>query len=222
MYCTGTLTGNIIYFIYIGYMSTKEGCSFWEPMTDVFLRRGSFRKILLPAFTLDLVVSFVGGFLYILTLEYAILAGINQGVLTTLFGLRSIFLAFIGVLLFKETMNSCHYLGIAAMLACSVIISLSSHTEDQQKVIVYGEEAEGKSAYAAVLMAIATPVFFALNGTSTRVFKLKFDIDPLFQKNFTGLVLNLFMLVACFIWARGFSVEIYIRTFFSGIMAAVG
>lgn len=63
--------------------------------------------------------------LTIMTFKSSIMAELNQGVVTSLFSLNSIFMAIIGTFMFKEHMHFNHYIGILLLLVCSLLISFA-------------------------------------------------------------------------------------------------
>jgi len=77
----------------------------------------------------DSLLSFGGGMSMIVSLHVAIASGINQGVITCLFALQSIFLAIIGWLMFDEHIKWYHYAGICLMVSCATCIGFGKSGE---------------------------------------------------------------------------------------------
>ena len=57
--------------------------------------------------------------------QYALLAGINQGVILTLNSLASVYNIFIFYFMFKERVNKIQITGILLMLCCVCLLSLN-------------------------------------------------------------------------------------------------
>jgi len=105
---------------------------------------------------IDAILSFAGGMSMIISLHVAIASGINQGVITSLFALQSIFLAIIGWLMFNEHIKWFHYIGIFLMFSCAACISFGrlSGTEHGGEISM--------SPQLAVLITLATPILFSM------------------------------------------------------------
>jgi len=71
------------------------------------------------------VAHFTGGLFYVISLQYAMYAQVNQGVITSIFSLTSFFMTFIGVFMFHEKLKIYHYVGVAFLVLCAVLISMS-------------------------------------------------------------------------------------------------
>ena len=112
----------------------------------------------------------------ILSLGAAIKAGINQGLITCLFSLQSILLAFFARLVFNEKVKWFHYAGIILMFGCASCISLGK--QHKNTLIVNGEEIETIHPASAIIIGMVTSVLFALTAIWVRVSKVKGGIHP--------------------------------------------
>jgi fucose 4-O-acetylase-like acetyltransferase len=56
---------------------------------------------------------------------YAFLADINKGVVTVLWGLNTLYIAFFDKIIYKKTVSLNHYIGLAALLMSALAISIS-------------------------------------------------------------------------------------------------
>ena len=77
----------------------------------------------------DAFLCFAGGYFMILSFQVAILSGINQGIITSLFSLTTLFVAVACRFLFKEYLKLYHYIGIGLTILCAAFIGLNSNEE---------------------------------------------------------------------------------------------
>lgn len=75
------------------------------------------------------VILFVTGIAILLAFEYAYLSGVNQGVISTLFAITSIYLALIFWIFFKESMTIFDFVGMLMLVACALMIIFSKGEE---------------------------------------------------------------------------------------------
>jgi len=73
--------------------------------------------------------SFIGTFFISLSFEYSIYAGINQGVISTLFVLESVIAAYLAFIVMKERISIQSILGMILLIICAGFLSFSSHEE---------------------------------------------------------------------------------------------
>lgn len=102
--------------------------------------------------------NFVGTYFVALTFETSIYAGVNQGVISTLFVLSAVFCAILAYVLLKETMDISQYIGMVLMIGCAVLLSLSQ----ESKNIVEIASSERISALIPVLAAICSSLGFGI------------------------------------------------------------
>ena len=76
----------------------------------------------------------------------------NQGILTTLFCLASVYIAIFARIFFKEKLLYVQYAGVGMLLACTICLGFSRSSSS--------EEAQ-QSSVEAVVLAILSSLFFA-------------------------------------------------------------
>lgn len=112
---------------------------------------------------IDTLFNVFSSIFVIWTFMLAIESQINQGVVTSLFSLSSVFMAIIGTIVFHEHMKSYHYLGMGLMIICSLLISFSHGASKQAgNVDVLGQSVAQIHPVWSVLMAILCPICFAI------------------------------------------------------------
>lgn len=72
----------------------------------------------------------VGTYFVALTFQTSISAGVNQGVMSTLFVLSAVFSAIFAYLLLNEKMNVSQYVGFVLLIGCAILLSLSQASEN--------------------------------------------------------------------------------------------
>ena len=69
--------------------------------------------------------GFVVSLVVLYSLQVAIRAEINQGVLTSIYALYPVFMAISGKFIFHESIKWQHYIGILFMLCCGFLLAVS-------------------------------------------------------------------------------------------------
>ena len=135
-----------------------------------------------------------------MTFRSSILAELNQGVVTSLFSLNSVFMAIIGTFMFHEKMHFNHYLGIILLMVCSVLISFSDDPSKKDAFEVLGNTVSKGSPVVAVIFAVLCPLGFATVDTLTRVVMLQlrypardFKTASYFLQGIAMVIVNLFI-----------------------------
>ena len=106
-----------------------------------------------------------------LTMFTAKLAGVNVGVIITIWSINPLFMALLDYLFFGQKLKYYHVIGTISIVICTIVISLSG-------VVLGSGEEEAEVAVAVVEPAIATwipalfgvctPIFFSINGVLTK------------------------------------------------------
>jgi MFS family permease len=123
----GVLGITLLLTIYEMMKSKKENGYYWKWEHSNFRdpKGNGIRFSVVGIVILDSAVNVLILWLTIMTFKSSILAQLNQGVVTSLFSLNSIFMAIIGIVVFREKMHFNHYVGIILLLACSLLISFA-------------------------------------------------------------------------------------------------
>ena len=141
------------------------------------------------------IVQFLNGYTFILALRMALYARINQGVITALFSLNSVFSAFISYFRFNEKLRVYYWIGMIFIIGCGVLISFTNTTppEDEENQLPY------VTPIIAVLMSLITALTYAIGGYFTKVAckVYKFESTEWVMIGFT--ILNIPCVILC-IW----------------------
>ena len=130
-----TSGGIIIGFVYYFYIGVVGPCFRGKKMKDQnFILDGQikWRNVVgMVAYCLLLIACEV--FVY-LTLFFSKRAKINPGIITTIWSVDPLFMAFSDKVFFKQKMEYYHYVGMMAIIVCSVILSMSDYVYSEEVV----------------------------------------------------------------------------------------
>ena len=106
----GSLVFAVIFIIFAYLRSLYQGTTFWSWEKSNFRNpsTGGFYWINLFGAVIYALINCVAGFLVVFTFQFAIYGNINQGILTSLFGLSSIFSAVIAYFVYSEKLKIYH------------------------------------------------------------------------------------------------------------------
>lgn len=162
-------------FLYIkkttGHWWKWENSSFRHPRT------GKFRFSAAWAVVMDATIKVLAGWLVIICFKYALYAGLNQGVITTIFTLSGIYVAIISWFMFNEKLDKFHITGMLLLISCTVLIVLSKPTSHQEKLEVYDTEVTEVSNLWPVGFALITTFIYSFRTIYVKLFvyHLKFN-----------------------------------------------
>ena len=144
---------------------------FRDPDTD------KFRWSPVWAVILDTIIKVSAGYFVIVSFKYAMYAGINQGVITTIFTLSAIYVALISWFMFNEKLNRFHIIGMLLLIGCTILIVFSKSPDASKTLKVYDQEVQQESPLPAVLFALLTTVLYSFRTIYVKLFvqKLKFN-----------------------------------------------
>lgn len=201
LFSTGGFFFNILYFGYYcikskvqkGYFYSWKDSDLKSRTTD----KPDYRAVV--AVFLYGCLSFLTGYIFITALKFSIYAQINQGVMTSLFSLTSVFLAFSGKFIFHEKLKFYHIFGMAFMIGCAILISLSDEKQGGT-VTIYGQEVPTVHPGIAVLIALICPLGFATLNTTLRIIVMKLEFKPMNFIMTVYIYLNIILMVLAYIF----------------------
>ena len=86
----------------------------------------------------------------VLSFTYSKLAGVNEGIITSIWAITPLFGALLDLLVFRVKLSGRHLAGVLTLVACAACISLSSLTEKNQIT------EELRTVHPGIPVAIAT------------------------------------------------------------------
>ena len=101
--------------------------------------------------------------------KYAILAGINQGVILTLNSLTALYNVLIFRVFFNERVSIVQLSGMLIMIACVILIGVSTSVTEAEDTL----DGENKQSYAilAISFSFLSPLFLSLKHIFIRSYK---------------------------------------------------
>jgi len=166
----------------------------------------------------------VGTYFVAMTFQYSEQAGVNQGVMSTLFVLSAIFCAIFAYIFLNEIMGGADYVGMLFMIACAVLLSLSQVGTDEGE-ITGGINKERISAFIPVLAATGSSLGFGVRSVLIKYFVMKgynvynFAMQSLFVDGLIGTI----YLIIQYITVDGLiTQQILIPGVLSGLIAGFG
>mmetsp|Transcript_10352 Transcript_10352/g.11809 ORF Transcript_10352/g.11809 Transcript_10352/m.11809 type:complete len:161 (+) Transcript_10352:206-688(+) len=154
-------------FVSIQYIKSKyKGATFWSWEKSNF-RHPHTNGVYWPnviGIIWYLIIVFIGGTCVVYTFQFCIYGNINQGIITSLFGLSSIFSAIMAYFLFGDKLKIYHVAGMILMLMCVVGLGLGSTKNIIERPDFTEDINNNPLLYAllAVALGLACPLFFAL------------------------------------------------------------
>ena len=128
---------------------------------------GQFKLKNLIGFVCYCLIYLLIQLLAIYTMYFANKAGVNVGIITTIWSLNPLFMATADFFIFGQPLKHYHYQGLISILICSVVISLSGMA-NAAPVISNGKIEPTVPTWIPVLFGIVTPVSFTMSGIMTK------------------------------------------------------
>lgn len=159
----GFLIVSLIYMVIAFVQNYRKGIRIWS-FTDndwYFANEDGQKEFHWMHFfgmILSALGNVVGTYFVALTFQTSVEAGVNQGVISTLFVLSAVFCAIFANIFLKEVMVGADYIGMAFMIACAILLSLS-HASDS---VIEIHQEQRISPFIPVLAAIGSSLGFGV------------------------------------------------------------
>ena len=138
---------------YYAVVSSDGNDSNIEQPTYVF----NYRNLIIASLT-QAMPSLCGLVLVAYAFKFALMAGMNQGCIPSLFSVTSIYIAILFYFAFGEVISNAKIVGIAMMIPCVILLSLDKKVADEESdVTVHDMQIYGG---IAVLFAVLAPLFW--------------------------------------------------------------
>ncbi|CAI2371700.1 unnamed protein product [Moneuplotes crassus] len=214
----GMIISAIIYYIYKFIMAKKNGEEFFNREESVFLNqkrnfahgsRGRVEPWIVIGILVNNIFKIGGGLVVIIAFKLALESGLNQGIITSIFGMTPFLASLCFYCFFNEKLRISQVVGMMFMVGCIVCIGLgtTSHKSDKNlhntKMFIH-PESSNTTAYICIFLACICPVFFAIGGLIMRLMKVEFQTDP---AEFTQV---------CYIWQAPVLVAVVIFGYTAG------
>lgn len=199
----GNLISWILYHSFIGYHNRELTGSLWNKETSTYydVHTGKIELSRLMGPISRGIIQVATFFAVFLTMEFAFKAGVNQGIIASLFSTSIVFSSILFYFLYEEKLSIRHLIGLALMLTAVVLISIgkpssSSLTEGSS----VSTELEAEQAYylvLAIIFALICGLILTINAVIMRHYVKYLHISPL-QLNNDGGLLQLVVLLVLF------------------------
>jgi drug/metabolite transporter (DMT)-like permease len=209
-------------FFYIkhttGHFWNWENSGFRDPRTDTFRWKAVW------AVLLDVVIKVVAGWLVIISFKYALYAGINQGVITTVFTLSSIYVAIMSWFLFDEKLNRFHIVGMLLLIACTILIVFSKTDNKKGKLKIYDQEVTEVAAYVPVGFALITTLIYSFRTIYVKIFVKNLNFNSFDYMTYSYLISGAIFIpfVVFDMVENGFIPEVVFLGMLSGVLNGLG
>ncbi|CAI2373403.1 unnamed protein product [Moneuplotes crassus] len=127
----------------------------------------------------DGVLTFLNGVLIIISYKLALYGNLNQGLITALFALTSVYLAVFSWKFYDQDITFFHVLGMLFLVACALLISFSKKATQGAVVEVYGEIIPEISPVWGVLVGILCTSLFFCRTILIKEYHRRFKVDPM-------------------------------------------
>ncbi|CAI2372086.1 unnamed protein product [Moneuplotes crassus] len=183
----GMVISAIIYYIYKFIMAKKNGEEFFNREESVFLdqktnfahgSRGRVEPWIVVGILVNNIFKIGGGLVVIIAFKMALESGLNQGIITSLFGMTPFLASLCFYCLFNEKLRISQVAGMMFMVGCIVCIGLGTTATKLNTKMSIHPESSNATAYICILLACICPVFFAIGGLIMRLMKVEFQTDP--------------------------------------------
>jgi drug/metabolite transporter (DMT)-like permease len=147
----------------------KESGSAWRTP------EGKFKWTGLLAVAINCATNFGYTLVMNLAWRFARIGGLNQGIVSTMLSLASIFNLFVFYLIWGEKANYAQLLGTAFMILAITCMGTKLESQEEQEGVDTGY------IYWALLTAFAAPILMSAKHVCVRFFKAKFTYGPVAQ-----------------------------------------
>ena len=133
-------------------------------------------------------------------MQFAFLAGVNQGIIASIFSTSIVFSAIVFYFMYQESLSHRHLIGILFFIVCVVLISVGKAHRDIPSVSStepFNSTEQDKYLYFAVVMALGSSLILTVNGIVMRHYCKYVKISPL-QLNNDGALFQFVVLLALY------------------------
>jgi multidrug transporter EmrE-like cation transporter len=211
-FAPGTIITSLIYFTLKGIQSQRAGGSFWTNQNLII--RGELKKSNAWGYTAFAFCYFCIQNLAFVTLFFANKANINVGLITTIWSVNPLFMAIMDSIMFHQKLQYYHHIGMVAIVACTVVLSLSgvvSPKEPSDSSLFNMEVAEILPTWVPVIFGVITPMSFTANGMIVKTLtKPEVGFNPSVLSYSAYLVVNLVVLIGAIIYWTMWTFDSYL------------
>ena len=176
----GSFISSVVYFTIVGknnliILSSKLCLGSIRKYTNKSFLKYKIQEMdymAVAAILLDVVLTFIAGVVVLFTFKYWLHSGINQGVITALFSLGSLYLAIFAYFFYDQKITIFQISGMILLIACAILLVLSKNYDRIQVPYEYQT-----SPVIAVILAIISTIILWVRTILVKHFWEMFDID---------------------------------------------
>ncbi|CAI2372023.1 unnamed protein product [Moneuplotes crassus] len=163
--------------LYSAISARIKGETYWSWQKSNFrdIETGKFHWKNLTGVLLYSAIILCAGFSVYFTFSFALYADINQGILTSLFGMAAVYSAIFAYFLFGDRLKIYHVVGMGMILCCIIGLSLGQKSKKHETT-----STENTTLYSilSIMLACLCPIWFSSAGMTARYFSEKHNLDP--------------------------------------------
>ncbi|CAI2371867.1 unnamed protein product [Moneuplotes crassus] len=175
--------GSVLYYIYqyIKYKNKNEDYFDWRK--SVFRNqnpdvpeqdRYKFECWILIGIIIRAAIAVGTGVMVIISFGLALEGGMNQGIITAIFGMSPFIISIMFYMKFRETLKKSQLIGMVFMIVCIIMIGfLRAPSEEAIAQVDYNPS----GVPIALILSIICPFFFALDGLVVRILCTDYKTD---------------------------------------------
>ncbi|CAI2372065.1 unnamed protein product [Moneuplotes crassus] len=176
--------GAVIYYSYQFVDKRRKNQAFFDWEKSVFRNqnpqvsikhRGKFEYWILAGVIAMALISIGSGLIVIVSFKLALEGGMNQGVITAIYGTTPFIISIMFYIKFGETLKISQLIGMVFMIFCITMIGFLR--APSAEAITQADYNPNGVAIALILSMIC-PFFFALDGLIIRLLCMKFRVNP--------------------------------------------
>jgi drug/metabolite transporter (DMT)-like permease len=152
----GTLIVGLMYFAFMLLQSKHKNGYYWKWKKSYYYNphTNGVNWLVIGIASFLALVFFFTGILILLTFEFALYGDLNQGIVSTLFSITSIYLAILFWVVYKQKMNLCDFAGMILLIVSAIMMVFSKGDSAQDEIIGNGASQYSISPAWSVLFAI--------------------------------------------------------------------
>lgn len=153
--------------------------------------------------------------LVVLTFNFSLQAGVNPGLVSTIWATTPLFAGFLDYVLFGQRLTKKHFIGVICLAICVVCISLTP--------MIYGKDnaslVQTVQPWIPVTLALISPVFFATSNIQTKYLTTKRNFNS--SKLSFGAFASVGIILTCFLIPQFSSESFSYRNLIVGTIGSI-
>ncbi len=129
--------------------------------------------------------------------------------------------AILGRYLFKDRMGLFHFIGMALLIGCALLIGFSDSAPDKGYIVILGRVFQKESPIIPVILALASSLCMTAGNLVVKGVYVWLKVPPMDFRMSSALTVNMIMLIIglCILPGYDLDPEVYWRTFIASIVA---